>query len=107
VDHPALADLLVSELDRKDTGFQRGDVLAALREGRLALSVTQRLAESERPMIRQLVAESGLYRTDPASRNLLERLSADSDENVRKAAQATLDEWKQWQSRPLMRKELP
>lgn len=106
VDHPGLADLLVSELDRKDTGFQRGDVLAALREGRLALSVTQRLAESERPVIRQLVAESGLYRTDPASRRLLERLSADADENVRKAAWATLDEWKEWRSRPLPRKEL-
>lgn len=107
VDHPGLADLLVSELDRKDTGFQRGDVLEALREGRMALSVMQRLAESERPEIRLLVAESGLYRTDPASRKLLERLSADADENVRKAAQATLDEWKQWQSRRLPRKKLP
>ncbi|WLD11498.1 hypothetical protein [Planctellipticum variicoloris] len=106
VDHPGLADLLVSELDRKDTGFQRGDVLEALREGRLALSVMQRLAEFERPEIHLLVAESGLYRTDPASRKLLERLSADADENVRKAAQATLDEWKEWRSRPLPRKEL-
>lgn len=59
------------------------------------------------PEIWLLVAESGLYRTDPASRKLLETLGTDADENVRKAAQATLDEWRQWQSRPLMRKELP
>jgi hypothetical protein len=107
IDDEGMADFIVSQFERPDGAFDGQSIAGDLREGRVSLMVLEKLAKCRQPALRQLVAESGLFRTSPVERRVVETLSRDPDAAVATAAQGVLQQWAEWRSRALPRRAMP